>query len=174
MRVMKAQVTVRPDQGLGTISPYVYGTTWDWRDAHWGGIWVGEESSIPHLHGFRRDAIDALKEIAVPIVQFFPQSPFYRWEDATGPREKRPNRLVPELVSVARRADYRNGLWHVRFRGCAPRVSVTAPLAARHGSPVAGPWLSVLTRRVGAERRFRSPSPPPLRHWRPSAPNPTP
>ena len=29
----------------------------------YGGIWVGERSSIPNVHGYRRDVVDALKKI---------------------------------------------------------------------------------------------------------------
>ncbi len=90
-----AGVTVSLDRTLGTISPNLYGTTWDWRDSASGGIWVGEDASMPQIDGFRTDAIEALRARHLPVVQFFPQSPFYDWEDGVGPRERRPKQLLP-------------------------------------------------------------------------------
>ena len=94
MKEHKAHITVWPEQKLGTIDPRLYGTTWDWRDATWGGIWAGEGSSIPQVDGFRQDAIEALAAIALPVIQFFPQSPSYNWLDGVGPRDQRPNTLL--------------------------------------------------------------------------------
>ena len=80
---------------LGTVNANLYGSTWDWRDAAIGGIWVADDPSIPQVDGFHRGAIEALDSLSVPVIQFFPQSPFYDWEDAVGPREKRPRQLLP-------------------------------------------------------------------------------
>ena len=71
MPVSSASVTVSLDRRLGTISPRIYGTTWDWRDSAWGGIWVGDHASIPHIDGFRTEAIEALRALDLPVVQFF-------------------------------------------------------------------------------------------------------
>src|SRR5438067_7748765 len=35
-----------------------------------GGIWVGEDSPIPNIHGYRKDVVDALKELGVPVVRW--------------------------------------------------------------------------------------------------------
>jgi len=56
------------------------------------GIWVGEDSTIPHYSGLRKDVVDALKEIKPPILRW-PGGCFadtYHWRDGIGPREKRP------------------------------------------------------------------------------------
>ena len=55
------------------------------------GIWVGPESSIPNIGGVRKDVIDALKRIRVPIMRW-PGGCYadtYHWKDAVGPLEKR-------------------------------------------------------------------------------------
>ena len=35
----------------------------------YGGIWVGANSRIPNIRGYRKDVIDALKAIRVPVVR---------------------------------------------------------------------------------------------------------
>ena len=56
---------------------------------------MGEDSPLPKIDGFRSDAVEALRRISPPVIQFFPQSPFYNWEDGIGPREHRPRLLLP-------------------------------------------------------------------------------
>jgi len=56
------------------------------------GIWVGENSTIPNDHGYRRDVVDALKALHVPILRW-PGGCYadtYHWREGIGPREKRP------------------------------------------------------------------------------------
>ena len=63
------------------------------------GIWVGEKSKIANIRGYRRDVVDALKAIHVPVVRW-PGGCFgdvYDWRDGIGPRAKRPitlNRVI--------------------------------------------------------------------------------
>jgi alpha-N-arabinofuranosidase len=57
-----------------------------------GGIWVGEDSPIPNVNGFRRDVVEALRRLRVPVVRW-PGGCYadtYRWRDAIGPRASRP------------------------------------------------------------------------------------
>jgi alpha-N-arabinofuranosidase len=59
------------------------------------GIWVGEDSPIPNIHGYRRDVVEALKKIHVPVLRW-PGGCFadqYDWRDGIGPRDKRPVRI---------------------------------------------------------------------------------
>ncbi len=56
------------------------------------GIWVGEDSPIPHTRGYRNDVLAALKTLQVPQLRW-PGGCFadeYHWRDGIGPREKRP------------------------------------------------------------------------------------
>ena len=63
------------------------------------GIWVGEKSKIPNIRGYRKDVVDALKAIHVPLVRW-PGGCFgdvYDWRDGIGPRANRPitlNRVI--------------------------------------------------------------------------------
>ncbi|MDR0981794.1 MAG: alpha-N-arabinofuranosidase [Culturomica sp.] len=58
----------------------------------YGGLWVGENSSIPNINGYRSDVFNALKELKVPVLRW-PGGCFadeYHWMDGIGPKEKRP------------------------------------------------------------------------------------
>jgi alpha-L-arabinofuranosidase len=59
------------------------------------GIWVGENSKIPNIHGYRKDVLEALRHIHVPVIRW-PGGCFadlYDWRDGIGPRAKRPVRI---------------------------------------------------------------------------------
>jgi alpha-L-arabinofuranosidase len=61
----------------------------------YGGMWVGPESKIPNIRGWRKDVIAALKELHVPLVRW-PGGCFaddYYWRDGIGPRDKRPVKI---------------------------------------------------------------------------------
>ena len=56
------------------------------------GIWVGPGSSIPNIHGYRRDVVEALQRLHVPVVRW-PGGCYadtYHWRNGIGPRDKRP------------------------------------------------------------------------------------
>jgi alpha-N-arabinofuranosidase len=56
------------------------------------GIWVGENSPVPNYNGLRKDVVDALAEIAPPILRW-PGGCYadtYHWRNGVGPRESRP------------------------------------------------------------------------------------
>lgn len=56
------------------------------------GIWVGEDSQIPNIKGFRTDVVEALRKIKIPVLRW-PGGCFadeYHWMDGIGPKEKRP------------------------------------------------------------------------------------
>ncbi len=59
----------------------------------YGGIFVGDTSSIPNIEGYRKDVVDALKEIKIPVLRW-PGGCFadtYHWKDGIGPRKDRPS-----------------------------------------------------------------------------------
>jgi len=56
------------------------------------GIWVGPNSKIPNVRGYRTDVVDALKALSVPVVRW-PGGCFadeYHWRDGIGKRANRP------------------------------------------------------------------------------------
>lgn len=59
----------------------------------YGGIFVGEDSDIPNVDGYRSDVIAALQEMEIPVLRW-PGGCFgdtYHWKDGIGPRETRPS-----------------------------------------------------------------------------------
>ncbi|MCE1199484.1 MAG: alpha-N-arabinofuranosidase [Marinilabiliales bacterium] len=59
----------------------------------YGGIYVGENSPIPNIRGFRKDVVEALKAMKVGILRW-PGGCFadtYHWRDGIGPRNERPS-----------------------------------------------------------------------------------
>lgn len=57
------------------------------------GIWVGTDSVIPNLRGYRRDIVEALKALCIPNLRW-PGGCFadtYHWEDGIGPWKSRPS-----------------------------------------------------------------------------------
>jgi alpha-N-arabinofuranosidase len=88
-----AQLTIKADQGKGTINKNIYGHFAE-HLGHciYGGLWVGEDSDIPNTRGIRNDVVGALKQIKVPNVRW-PGGCFadeYHWRDGIGPRQQRP------------------------------------------------------------------------------------
>lgn len=72
------------------------------------GMWVGPESKIPNVRGWRKDVVAALKALKVPLVRW-PGGCFadeYHWREGVGPRDKRPVKVnynwggVPENNAV--------------------------------------------------------------------------
>lgn len=91
----KATLTIRVDQPGAVINKNIYGQFAEHLGRLiYGGLWVGEESSIPNTHGLRNDVVMALKELHVPVLRW-PGGCFadeYHWRDGIGPRDKRPKR----------------------------------------------------------------------------------
>ena len=89
----KAEVTVRVDKGEYQINKHIYGHFSEHLGRGiYGGLWVGENSSIPNINGVRKDIIDALKQIKIPNLRW-PGGCFadeYHWMDGIGPRSERP------------------------------------------------------------------------------------
>jgi len=81
-------------QKKGTIAPEIYGHfTEHIGGVIYDGIWVGKDSNIPNVKGFRKDIIEKLKAIKAPVIRW-PGGCFaetYDWRDGIG--EKRPTRI---------------------------------------------------------------------------------
>jgi alpha-N-arabinofuranosidase len=87
---------VRADETIGMVKPEFHGNFAEHLGSCvYGGMWVGPKSPIPNIEGFRKDTVDALKELGVPVLRW-PGGCFaddYHWRDGVGPREKRPKRV---------------------------------------------------------------------------------
>ena len=87
-------VTVHAEQGKQIIPKEIYGQFAEHLGTCiYGGLWVGEDSPIPNVNGYRKDVFDAIKELKVPVLRW-PGGCFadeYHWMDGIGPRESRPH-----------------------------------------------------------------------------------
>ncbi|MCI0499402.1 MAG: hypothetical protein L0Y36_06955, partial [Planctomycetales bacterium] len=87
------RLTIFAGQEKDTIAPEIYGHF----SEHLGrciydGIWVGPQSDIPNVRGIRKDVLEALQQLNIPVLRW-PGGCFadeYHWKDGIGPREKRP------------------------------------------------------------------------------------
>ena len=72
----------------GVFSEHIGGVIYD-------GIYVGEDSPVPNVHGFRREIIDRLRAADIPMIRW-PGGCFaeiYDWRDGIGPKKDRPVRI---------------------------------------------------------------------------------
>ena len=87
-----AKLVINEKKKKGHINPEIYGHF----SEHLGrciyeGLYVGEDSDIPNVNGMRKDVVDALKEMQIPVLRW-PGGCFadeYHWKDGIGPKEKR-------------------------------------------------------------------------------------
>lgn len=88
-----ATITLHADQGKQIIPKEIYGQFAEHLGTCiYGGLWVGENSDIPNVKGYRTDVFNALKDLQVPVLRW-PGGCFadeYHWRDGIGPREDRP------------------------------------------------------------------------------------
>lgn len=86
------QMLINARDTIAPIRPEIYGHFAEHLGrCVYGGIFVGEDSPIPHQNGIRSDVVEALRQIHVPTIRW-PGGCFaetYHWKDGIGPREKR-------------------------------------------------------------------------------------
>lgn len=88
-----ATVALDAAQGTEIIPKEIYGQFAEHLGTCiYGGLWVGNDSPIPNVNGYRTDVLNALKELKVPVLRW-PGGCFadeYHWMDGIGPQDKRP------------------------------------------------------------------------------------
>ncbi len=98
-------IIINTDKGTEKISKFIYGHFSEHLGTCiYGGIYVGEDSPIPNIDGFRTDVVNALKELKVPVLRW-PGGCFadtYHWKDGIGPKGR-------SSVDCERQLGRRNG-----------------------------------------------------------------
>ena len=91
----KASMILDRDYRIGRVDPRIFGSFIEHLGrAVYGGIYEPGHPLADEA-GFRKDVIEKVREIGVPIVRY-PGGNFvsgFNWEDSVGPREQRPKRL---------------------------------------------------------------------------------
>ena len=94
-KMKKASISVDTRNVISDIDSRIYGSFIEHLGrAVYGGIYQ-PGSPLSDSDGFRRDVIELVKKLGVPIVRY-PGGNFvsgYNWEDGVGPKDKRPVRL---------------------------------------------------------------------------------
>lgn len=90
------KVVVHSDVEIGLIRPEFHGQFAEHLGSCvYGGLWVGKDSPISNVDGYRKAAIDYLAELGIPVLRW-PGGCFaddYHWRDGIGPLNKRPKRV---------------------------------------------------------------------------------
>ena len=91
----KASMILDRDYRIGRVDPRIFGSFIEHLGrAVYGGIYEPGHPNADEA-GFRKDVIDKIREIGVPVIRY-PGGNFvsgFNWEDSVGPREQRPRRL---------------------------------------------------------------------------------
>lgn len=99
---MKATVGIKKGKEISKIDNRIYGSFIEHLGrAVYGGIYEPGHETADDM-GFRKDVLEEVKRINVPIVRY-PGGNFvsgYNWEDGTGDRSKRPRRLELAWSSI--------------------------------------------------------------------------
>jgi alpha-N-arabinofuranosidase len=65
------KAVIHADQEIGVIRPELHSHFAEHLGSCvYGGIWVGKNSPVPNINGFRRAAVDHLKELGVPVLRW--------------------------------------------------------------------------------------------------------
>ena len=91
--VLNASATIDTRVAGVRIEPEIYGQfSEQLGQGITDGIWVGENSAIPNIHGYRRDVVEALQALHVPVLRW-PGGCYadtYHWRDGIGSKSRRP------------------------------------------------------------------------------------
>ena len=130
---LKAKITANKKFTIGKIDRRLYGSFIEHIGrAVYGGIYEPTHKTADD-QGFRRDVIDLVKKLNVPIVRY-PGGNFvsgYHWEDGTGDKAKRPKRM--ELAWMATET---NEVGIDEFQEWAKRANSEVMMAVNLGTRV--------------------------------------
>lgn len=88
-------LTLAPERAISAVDPRLYGSFVEHLGRSvYGGIYEPDHPTAD-ANGFRKDVLDLVRQLNVPIVRY-PGGNFvsgYDWEDGIGPKDQRPRRL---------------------------------------------------------------------------------
>ncbi|MCX6622402.1 MAG: alpha-N-arabinofuranosidase [Acidobacteria bacterium] len=90
------KIAVNLQDEIGTIRPELHSHFAEHLGScTYGGMWVGRDSPIPNIRGHRKQAVEWLRALGIPVLRW-PGGCFaddYHWRDGIGPAAKRPKRV---------------------------------------------------------------------------------
>jgi alpha-N-arabinofuranosidase len=127
-QILDASLTLEPDKAKDVIDKNIYGQFSE-HLGHciYGGIWVGENSSVPNIKGYRKDVLEALQALQIPNLRW-PGGCFadeYHWTDGIGPKDKRPKMVNTNWGGVTEDNSFgtHEFLDFCELIGCEPYIS---------------------------------------------------
>ncbi|MEY2926014.1 MAG: hypothetical protein RL367_491, partial [Pseudomonadota bacterium] len=142
-----ATLTVQADKPGAVINRDIFGQFAEHLgEGIYGGVWVGKDSKIPNVRGIRKDVVEALKAIRVPVVRW-PGGCFadeYHWRDGVGPASKR----VTTVNTNWANAIEPNSFGTDEFMDFAGQIGAEAYVSVNVGSGTvqeANDWLGYMT-----------------------------
>jgi len=90
---VERKIELLPDEQIGPIRPELHSHFAEHLGSCvYGGLWVGPQSPIPNIKGYRKAAVEYLRALGAPVLRW-PGGCFaddYHWRDGIGPVAKRP------------------------------------------------------------------------------------
>lgn len=123
-----AKAIINGNRSKGTINKNIYGHFSEHLGrCIYGGLYVGEDSSIPNVNGMRTDVVEALKALDIPVLRW-PGGCFadtYHWRDGIGPRDQRKRIVNTNWGGVTEDNSFgtHEFMELCRQLGCAPYIS---------------------------------------------------
>lgn len=128
---MQAKITINKEKAISKIDDRLYGSFIEHLGrAVYGGIYEPGHAEADDM-GFRKDVMNKIKELNVPIIRY-PGGNFvsgYNWEDGTGDRAKRPRRMELAWTSIET-----NEIGIDEFQEWAKRVDTEVMMAVNLGT----------------------------------------
>jgi alpha-N-arabinofuranosidase len=141
------KIDIQADQPGPVIARQIYGQFAEHLGSGiYGGLWVGTDSKIPNVRGWRSDVVGALKAIKVPVLRW-PGGCFadeYHWRDGIGPQAQRPPRVNTSWGGVIEP----NAVGTHEFMDLAEQLGTEVYINANLGSGTVqemAQWLEYLT-----------------------------
>jgi alpha-N-arabinofuranosidase len=126
-------VEIFPEEQIGLIRPELHGQFVEHLGSCiYGGLWVGKNSTIPNVNGYRQAAIEYLRPLGVPVLRW-PGGCFaddYHWRDGIGPAEQRPRTVNSNWGNYVED----NGFGTHEFMGLCQLLGAQPYLAGNVGS----------------------------------------
>jgi alpha-N-arabinofuranosidase len=124
---LRARVKVDTERVIGDIDPKLYGNFIEHLGRCIDGGIFEEKSPLSDENGFRKDVLEAVKKLNVPLLRW-PGGNFssnYHWMDGIGPRDQRPARLEMAWGTVeSNRFGTHEFLNYVEKTGSEPYICV--------------------------------------------------
>lgn len=153
----ESTVSLRTNEAKEVINKEIYGQFAEHLGSCiYGGLWVGKDSKIPNIQGYRLDVFNALKDIKVPVMRW-PGGCFadeYHWMDGIGPQKNRPRMVNNNWGGTVEDNSFgtHEFLNLCELLGCEPYVSMNIGSGSVQET---AQWVEYMTAKDGPMAKLR-------------------